>query len=833
MLKGITNTFINACNSNELDYSEYIVLEGTTIPIRAKLTDDCYENGNFFGNFIFKTISFEASNEYNFRNKEFVYYKKVNNEAIKIGTFITTEIQDNDTKEIVKVVGMDYGLKTQVEYTSELDYASGEVTLKDVWDECCSLSGLQSGMQSFENDSFIVDGDQFTGTGATIRDVFIGIAMSSGSFVKVANDDKIYLVFKEQTNEIIEDYTELEDKRDTHPITCLRLGMSEVEGENVDIKDPELVEEYGENWLILNDNPFAYSQEKRLLLITAIFNKVKGFGYSSFVSKTSFKPYLTCGDLVKFRNKNGNLVNTILLRYNHEYKENDMQITLEAPSETTATVNYVYPTTAIDVAKRAEIKIDKANLIIEDLVSKVQDVQKTVVGTGSVTLENAFEGELHRIEIIGNISKIFPNGSTKYGYPAIISDDLIVGNNVYISSGIPYVNKDAVYPSETLYPKDSYLMVDDVSYKLDIDYLNYMNNAVCDKYVYEDGKQWIERNVGIDSNGDMYALDTPMIENKEDIYIIVHSESVITLKSFSNAIMKVQYLIENQYTTNFATKVYVDSSIRQTTDEIELKVQSVSDTQGNITAASIKTAINQDTSEVQIEADNININGVVSANGNFEIDLDGNMTCNDANINGDIITPNGVLTNLLFDCELWGWSHADAFNGYSGGFVGYNYDQEENPVPSYLNFSVRIPENFTLKSAKVHLRHSPVSWANSDATAYQNGSCKNMKVYKASGLGQSGYAAYYSEFIIGGTAPYLQAIDTEPATLSFSDTQFEEKVFDIPIETFNSAGTHNIVIKTSDAVPTGVTWQNAYQKLGSQTGILTGVLEIIGYTNNV
>ena len=103
-------------------------------------------------------------------------------------------------------------------------------------------------------------------------------------------------------NEIVEEYTELEDKRDTQPITCLRLGLSQIEGENVDIQDEDLIKKYGEHWLIINDNPFAYTQEKRVELINAIFDKVKGFGYSAFVSKTSFKPYLTCGDVIKFRN---------------------------------------------------------------------------------------------------------------------------------------------------------------------------------------------------------------------------------------------------------------------------------------------------------------------------------------------------------------------------------------------------------------------------------------------------------------------------------------------------------------------------------------------------
>ena len=236
MLKGLTSTWKNGCNAKTLTFSEYIIIDNKKIPVKAVLKDDCYNNGNFIGTFIFKEISFEVENNIDFKRKEFEYYKVVNGEAIKFGTFITTEITDNDTTELVKVVGMDFGLKTQVEYMSSLDYSSGLITLLDVWNECCELSGLTSGITDFTNSDFIVESDQFTGTGATIRDVFVAIAQSSCSFVKVMNDDKIYLIFNEATQDVVEDYTDLDDKRDTKPITCVRLGMSQIVGENLDLK---------------------------------------------------------------------------------------------------------------------------------------------------------------------------------------------------------------------------------------------------------------------------------------------------------------------------------------------------------------------------------------------------------------------------------------------------------------------------------------------------------------------------------------------------------------------------------------------------------------------
>ena len=197
MLKNLTQTFKDNCNAREVILSEYVVLNNIQIPVKAELNDDCYDEGNFIGTFIFKELRFETSNEYDFRKKEFEYYKMVGGESVKIGTFITTEITDNDTEETIKVVAMDYGLKTQVEYTSQLNYGDGNVTLLDVWNENCEMSGLESGITSFTNSDFIVDSDQFSGTGATRRDVFIAIAQSSCSFVKVMNDDKIYLLLNE------------------------------------------------------------------------------------------------------------------------------------------------------------------------------------------------------------------------------------------------------------------------------------------------------------------------------------------------------------------------------------------------------------------------------------------------------------------------------------------------------------------------------------------------------------------------------------------------------------------------------------------------------------
>ena len=131
----VSNSCKNACNSDTLKYKEYIVINNQTIEIRGKLSATAFNDKNFIGTFNLKSLTFETENNIDFKEKEFEYYKQVNNESFKIGTFITTEVENSDTNELVKVVAMDYGLKFATPYATALDYDSGNITMQDVLDE--------------------------------------------------------------------------------------------------------------------------------------------------------------------------------------------------------------------------------------------------------------------------------------------------------------------------------------------------------------------------------------------------------------------------------------------------------------------------------------------------------------------------------------------------------------------------------------------------------------------------------------------------------------------------------------------------------------------------
>ena len=75
------------------------------------MSNTCYSNGNFIGTFNMKSLSFTTQNDIEYKKKVFEYYKSVNGESFKIGSYIVTDVTINDSDETVSITAMDYALK--------------------------------------------------------------------------------------------------------------------------------------------------------------------------------------------------------------------------------------------------------------------------------------------------------------------------------------------------------------------------------------------------------------------------------------------------------------------------------------------------------------------------------------------------------------------------------------------------------------------------------------------------------------------------------------------------------------------------------------------------
>lgn len=433
-------------SSNIQTEMELICNANIKIEIRGKLSANAFNDRNFIGTFNLKSLSFETENDVDYKEKEFEYYKQVNNEAFKIGTFITTEVEDSDTNEVVKVTAMDYGLKFATPYETSLDYDSGEITMQDVLDEILTNVNIQlsSESQTLRNGNFIVDSNQFVNS-EVYGDVISAIAGINGMFAIITDEDKLKFLTTEETNEVIEDYTELDDKRDTHPITIVQLGMSQVQGVSVEARWEAGVTQYGEHYLILNDNPFAYTMEKRQQLAGNILEQVKGLGYSSFESKFAFKPYLQRGDAIKFRNKAGELIDSIILKVDTDYEN----ITLSAPSIADATVDYTVTDTEEKI-RRAEVLANQANANVTIVSNQVTEIGQTVESNYQQLSEN-----FSNYYTVEQTDEMIINAET--GVTNTFSE--AGGNNILRNTGLWFLEEKDInkylYPTSLNFPSNN------------------------------------------------------------------------------------------------------------------------------------------------------------------------------------------------------------------------------------------------------------------------------------------------------------------------------------------------------------------------------------------
>lgn len=165
------------------------------------------------------------------------------------------------------------------------------------------------------------------------------------------------------------DYTELVLKRNTHPINVVSIGMSQVEGENITLRDEESIAEDGENYLTINDNPFAYTQEKREQLIVALYEKVKGFSYTAYELKGQCKPYLETGDHIWVLGADGAITSSFLFRFTYK-SPNGLESEMSAPSIIKSTVEYQNVPSDLERIRRTEFIVDKQQGTIDAIIDK-------------------------------------------------------------------------------------------------------------------------------------------------------------------------------------------------------------------------------------------------------------------------------------------------------------------------------------------------------------------------------------------------------------------------------------------------------------------------------
>lgn len=586
------------------------------------------------------------------------------------GSFYIYNVEPVQEKVSIKLSCYDIKYKLDTPYDSSLYTNLFPCTLKQWRNAIFTNLGLTYDNSDFPNSNLILARQPYVKDGASNRDVQKMIAEAGCSWIETDLTDKFYFKWFENVTHQVNDWLELTtEKETTSQINTVVLGRGDVE-DNVYCPTtlPENPVEFRiDNNYILDPQDTTLSTDLRYTTILPIYQRVNGFSYLIFSMKTQQvdnKLSIKLGQKVSFKDIWNNSLIAYIMTKKISYLGGDQtldknyEITISASEIKESSTDYSYGSSIENDVLKVSRKADKNEGMIEDLVSKTVITANSLNNYGSVTLQNAHAGQLHELSISGQISLLFPQSESNiYGYPLVPSDDLVPSDTLTPSSPVPYQN-EILYPSSTLYPRGSNLLIDDVEYKLDFDFLNYMSETVYDEFIYKDGECKIIRRVGIDSQGDMYTLDKEVVEQRQPVNLEVKSDSVIKLKSFNNAIYSVTYLLENEYTDIFATQVDVSSRIEQTENKIEETVSAVTDENGEITSASILLAINKDESQAQIKSDKISLEGK-------KIDL----SADDVSIASDALTIDSDGKMQLIDT---GNASAPSFTIESGDGSGMN-----------------------------------------------------------------------------------------------------------------------------------------------------------------
>lgn len=272
--------------------------------------------------------------------------------------------------------------------------------------------------------------------------------------------------------------------------------------------------------------------------------------------------------------------------------------------------------------------------------------------------------------------------------------------------------------------------------------------GVGDELIIEQGKLKVRKRIGITKYNNYYLMQDPVetmlelvavknpIPDFEDRIILFSGVNYVSVEGLNGEVF-LKYIVNSPFVDGLMTKADLKSEIKVLEQEITMKV-----TKGNIISE-----INLTPGEARISADKIALEGYTTINDGFSIDEVGNMTCNDATINGGLVVKDGLYACLVFQNV----SDFDIFsNNYTsiGGLVkaGYNrlgYWSGEPITWGYRRLPIMIPfslpENFDVEYAEVKVEHQSVNWlgvefasgigGNSDIRNFYNSKVKNIELY--------------------------------------------------------------------------------------------------------
>ena len=401
-----STNFINECknraNANRLGQ---IIVDGIDTPITNsdnlqsfEIDSGCYVDGNIIGSIYAKCLKANFIAEQNNLTDKSIYakigvkYDDLSNEYINMGKYKVERPNNEITANMSQITAYD-DLYTNLDkqYVCNIDYeATNEdgntvvITLENLYVDVCNQLGLIPVTTTFINSTIPISNNPFT-NGEKNRTVLQTVAKIACSFVDIDFDtNKIDLCWLSSNTE--PDYT---FKKNDYvsvdggqivcgPINCLIIKNSQVDDENVTIKDDESIELNGEHSIIISDDYILHNSELKQQAITSIWNRVKGMKYVDCKLTTYYgKPFLKLGKKIRIYTGNTEYFDTYVLKHNFTYDGTFISI-LESPALTDQEIKTKQDISFGQALANTQIDLNKQKQTITSTIQKIDETSEQV-----------------------------------------------------------------------------------------------------------------------------------------------------------------------------------------------------------------------------------------------------------------------------------------------------------------------------------------------------------------------------------------------------------------------------------------------------------------------
>lgn len=418
------------------------------------------------------------------------------------------------------------------------------------------------------------------------------------------------------------------------PINSIVLSRS-AESDNVYLRDEESVAENGLCEIKIVDNQIM-NDNTRDRFLQGILDRLDGLEYYTNDFESIGITYL---DLCDYYNVKifDNVYPCLMLNDEVEIGDGLNEIIYtEMPSQTVT--DYTKADKTDRRINQTYLMVDKQNQRIDAVVSTQEDFQDSLSQL-SVTVD----GIQSKVEL--NYDFVRETSGNNYISVADIQQGGIVElkiTGIAISDGLLKLHITNNDPEYIELPISTILKQGDVVDELSIEAVYNEDTKLYEMHVFIDKKlEYINNQIVTRTSSNNFLLDNDTdilqtesnddllledyVEGKQDLGIInlpiQEGEHTFSIDGFTGLDYYLKYAVLNNITSEFALKKHIVSEINQSPEQIG------------------------------ISAEKIKLEGYTTINNGFSVDLQGNMTCNNATINGTINSNNGTIAGWNMTTE--------------------------------------------------------------------------------------------------------------------------------------------------------------------------------------